>query len=143
MSARHLIVTTLLLAAATTASAIDLGSLKSAVGGADAGSLLSSNSGNVAGIVQFCVKNNVLGDDAVASVKDKLLGKFSLGGEDTPTPTEPSEDDVGYANGLKGLLSTKDGNSIDLSDRSDSLKEKLTEKACDVVLDQAKSLIGG
>ena len=142
MSAWQTITAGLLLScAAAAAPAAGLGSLKGAIGGTDAGSLLSSNAGNAAGIVQFCIKNKYLGNDDAGTVKDRLLGKLSLG-EGAEAAPQPA-DDEGYANGLKGLLSTKDGKSLDLSDRSDMLKEKLTEKACDVVLDQAKGMLGG
>lgn len=142
MSTWHTFTLGLLLSCtAATAAASGVGSLKGAISGTDAGSLLSSNAGNVAGIVQFCIKNKYLGDNAAGAVKDRLLGKLSLGGNAETAP-EP-EDDEGYANGLKGLLSTRDGKSLDLSDRSDKLKEKFTEKACGVVLDQAKGMLGG
>jgi len=142
MSAWKTITVGLLLSCASaTAPAAGLGSLKGAIGGSDAGSLLSSNAGNAAGIVQFCIKNKYLGEDVAGTVKDRLLGKLSLGGG-AEAASQPA-DDEGYANGLKGLLSTQDGKSLDLSDRSDKLKEKLTEKACDVVLDQAKGMLGG
>ena len=188
---------------ATAASAEGLDALKKAAGGLDVGSLVSGNAGNVAGIVEFCIKNKYLGGEDAGSIKDKLSSKFSLGalggsaaasdaaeaaapdvsledsakaalsgalggesadqaaeaaagtadaaptaaGDEAPAvgdavAAEPSEaDKAGYLDGLKGLLKTKDGKSLDLADQSGGLKSKITEKACDAILDQAKSLL--
>jgi hypothetical protein len=122
-----------LLALGSVAGAGGLGDLKGMAGGADLSSLTSGSTGNVAGIVEFCIKNNYLGGDAAGSVKDQLLGK--LGGSD-----ESETDRAGYADGAKGLLKTSDGKSVDLADMG-GLKGKMTEKVCSSVLDQAKSLL--
>lgn len=121
-------------------NAQDLGALKGLAGG-ESGSFVSGNTGNVAGIVEFCIKNNYLSGDAAGAVKDQLLGK--LGGAD-----ESAEDKAGYEDGAMGLLKTADGETVDLADAgaaggvdAGSLKSKVTEKACSVVLDQAKSLL--
>lgn len=106
-----------------------------ALGGSDSGlsSLTSSSLGNATGVIEFCIRNNYLGGDAATSMKDKLLGK--LGGTETP-----KEEDPGYADGLKGLIATGDGKSVDLS-KNTGLKAKLTEKACGSVLEHAKSFL--
>lgn len=131
---------TLALAACSAATAQDLGALKDIAGG-ESTSFLSGNTGNVAGIVEFCVKNNYLSGDAAGGIKDKLLGK--LGGAD-----QSAEDKAGYEDGAMGLLKTSDGETVDLADAgaaggvdAGSLKAKVTEKACSAVLDQAKSLL--
>ncbi len=87
----------------------------------------SSTMGNAAGVLQYCVKNNYLAGGDASSVKDKLLAKI--------TGQKPQQS--GYAAGAKGLLQGSDGNSFNLK----SISGKLKEKACDYVLDNAKSLI--
>lgn len=92
------------------------------------GSLSSGSTGNVAGVLQFCIQNNYLGGATdAASVKDKLLGK--LGG----TPAS----DSGYTEGTKGILTGSNGNTFDLS----SIKSQITKQACDQILSQGKSLL--
>lgn len=119
------------------AMAQNLDALKGAAGGADLSSLASGSAGNAAGVIEYCVKNNYLGGDAAGSVKDKLLGKVS-GSEASET------DKADYADGMKGLVKTGDGNSVDLENvgggQLGGLKDKLTKKACSSVLDNAKSL---
>jgi hypothetical protein len=62
-----------------------LGSIGSPGGVPSLGSLTSGSTGNVAGVLEFCMKNNYLGGATdAASVKDKLLGK--LGGAPTSNP---------------------------------------------------------
>jgi hypothetical protein len=131
---------TLALAVCGAATAQDLGVLENIAGG-ESTSFLSGSTGNVAGIVEFCVKNNYLSSDAAGGIKDQLLGK--LGGED-----ESAEDKAGYEDGAMGLLKTADGETVDLADAGaaggvdmGNLKAKVTEKACSAVLDQAKSLL--
>lgn len=122
-----------LLGFAAVASAQDLGALKDAVGGGgDMSSLTSGTAGNAAGVIEFCIKNNYLGGDAASSMKDQLIGK--LGGP------EKAEQDTGYTDGAKGLLTGGDGKSMNLAD-SGGLKEKLTKKACESVLEHAKSFL--
>ena len=129
------------LAFATIASSQDLGALKSAAGGMDVSSLASGSAGNAAGVIEYCMKNNLLGGDA-SSVKDQLVGK--LGGE------EKAQQDPGYLDGAKGMLTGGDGKSTDLAslgggggagDALGDMKGKVTEKACSAVLDHAKSLL--
>lgn len=105
------------------------------LGGGDSGfsSLTSGSLSNATGVIEFCIRNNYLGGDAATSMKDKLLGK--LGGAETP-----KEEDPGYADGLKGLIKSGDGKSVDLS-KNKGLKAKITEKACATVLEQAKSFL--
>lgn len=152
---------------ATTASPVQLDSLKGMMGG---GSLTSGSASNAAGILQYCMTNNYLGGDSgAAGVKDKLLG--SLGGGDqkaasndasgsstnallgklggkssTPAATAPSQD-KGYLDGAKGLLKSSDGKTLDLSGGGSNaggtgdLKAQLTRKVCDAVLKQGKSML--
>lgn len=92
--------------------------------------LNSSSTGNVAGLIQFCIKNNYLGGGA-SSVKDKLMGKLGGG--------EPAEKNTDFLSGAKGLLKGGDGQTMDLS--GGGLKEQVTKQVCDKVLEHAKSMI--
>jgi hypothetical protein len=91
-------------------------------------SLTSSSTGNVAGVLQYCVKNNFLGGDA-SSVKDGLMSK--LGGT--------ASSDSGYNDGAKGILDGGSGKKVDLSGAG--LKEQITKQVCDKILEQGKSLL--
>lgn len=115
---------------AATAQAGGLGDLA----GGGMGSFASGSAGNAAGVIEYCVKNNYLGGDAASSMKDKLMGKAGLGGG------KETKDDGGFGDGAKGLLKTGDGKSIDLAGMG-GLKKSMTKKACDSVLDNAKSLL--
>lgn len=97
---------------------------------------LSSNSmTNAAGILQYCVKNNVLSASATKGVKDQLLSKLGI----SSTENAKSE---GYLQGLGGLLQTGKGKSLDLNSLGTSkIAEKVKQKACDLVLKQGKSII--
>ncbi|WP_420991624.1 DUF2501 domain-containing protein [Cupriavidus sp. 30B13] len=112
-----------------------LGGLAGGLGGGGGGmpslqSLTSGSTGNVAGVLEFCVKNNYLGGGSGAdSVKDKLMGK--LGGAPASDP--------GYSEGAKGILSSAEGGKFDLS--GGGLKEQLTRQVCDKILAQGKSLL--
>jgi hypothetical protein len=100
------------------------------MGGALSGGSLSAGSiGNVAGLLEFCTKNNFLGGGDASSVKDKLMGK--LGG--TPAP------DSGYAEGTQGVLKSGDGQHVDLS--ASGLQAQATRQVCDQILSQAKSML--
>lgn len=148
--ARHILrTTTLALALLTTLStqaASPLDKLKSAAGeqlggsssgGSAAGmlgglglpSIGSGTASNAAGVLQYCIERKYLAGGA-AGVKDKLLGKIGLGGG-------KETQDKGYQSGLSGMLSGSDGKSFDMGKIQDQLKDK----ACEYVLDNAKSLI--
>jgi hypothetical protein len=103
----------------------------SGLGGLLPGQSASSGStGNVAGVLQFCIKNNYLGGDAASSVKDKLMGKL---GKNAPST------DNSYKDGATGILNGSDGKKVDL--RGGGLKKEVTKRVCDQVLGQAKSLL--
>ena len=57
--------------ACSTAGAQDLGKLGGMIPGG--GSMTSGSMGNVAGLLQYCVKNNYLGGDSGASGIQKLV----------------------------------------------------------------------
>ncbi len=114
-----------------------LGSLGSLVSGGDLSSLTPANASNAAGILQFCVKNNVLSGNGVANVKNQLFSKLGI-------QTEEQTKNEDFQDGLKGILHGEGTGNLDLSNLSagtSKLKEKITEKACDIVLDKAKSFL--
>ncbi|MEF8702043.1 MAG: DUF2501 domain-containing protein [Candidatus Accumulibacter sp. UW26] len=102
------------------------------LGGALSGQSVTSGSiGNVAGLLEFCIKNNFLGGKSgAASVKDSLMGKL---------PGGSSSSDKGYSNGAKGLLSGSDGSQFDLS--GEGMKKQVTKQVCDKVLAQGRSML--
>jgi hypothetical protein len=112
----------------STSKGSDLGKL-GGLGSAFSSGALSGSTGNIAGLLQFCLKNNFLKGEESASVKDKLMGK--LGGKPAP--------DSGYAEGAQGLLKSGDGKQLDLS--GGGLQAQASKQVCDQVLSQAKSLL--
>ncbi|RZI44064.1 DUF2501 domain-containing protein [Herbaspirillum sp. HC18] len=92
-------------------------------------SVTAGSTGNVVGLLEFCIKNNFLGGNDASSVKDGLMGK--LGGA-------PASD-TGYKDGAKGLLKSSDGKQFDLS--GGGMKADLTKQVCDKILAQGKSLL--
>nr|WP_145544743.1 DUF2501 domain-containing protein [Variovorax boronicumulans] len=92
-------------------------------------SIGSGTASNAAGVLQYCIERKYLAGGA-AGIKDKLLGKIGLGGG-------KETQDKGYQSGLSGILSGSDGKSFDMG----KLQDQLKDKACDYVLDNAKSLI--
>ncbi|MEN3365044.1 MAG: hypothetical protein V7606_2318 [Burkholderiales bacterium] len=98
--------------------------------GLSAQSLTAGSTGNVAGLLQYCISNNYLGGEGASSVKDKLMGKVSGG--------SPSSDS-GYKDGAKGLLNSSSGKRLDLS--GGGMNEQVTKQICEKVLAQGKSLL--
>ena len=94
-------------------------------------SLTSGSTGNVAGLLDFCIKNNYLGAGGAESIKDKLMDK--LGG-----PSKASSDS-GFASGSRGILQNSHGKTLDLS--GSGLKATATEQVCEKILAQGKALL--
>jgi hypothetical protein len=95
-------------------------------------SLTAGSTGNAAGILTFCIKNNYLGGDSASSVRDSLMGKL---------PGGAATSDPGYANGANGILDTGNGKTLSLSGATSSVKSEITKKACDQILAQAKGML--
>lgn len=157
--------------ACSSGSAQDLGKLGGLLGGGG-GSLSSGSMGNVAGLLQYCVKNNYLGGGSGASgIKDQLLGKLGAGGGASASSEASSGSsdvlgslmggkkkkaanqaaggdptrDPSYLSGAKGLLQGSNGQTFDLANAgggSSDLKSKITTKVCDTVLKQGKGFLG-
>lgn len=105
----------------------NLGSVGSALSGK---SLSAGSTGNVVGLLEFCIKNNYLGGNDASAIKDKLMGKI---------PGGAGASDSGYTEGSQGLLKSSDGKQLDLS--GGGLKAQATKQVCDQVLSQGKSLL--
>jgi len=101
-----------------------------ALGGLSTQSLTSGSAGNVAGLLEFCVKNNYLSGNSASSVKSSLMSKL---------PGGASSSDSGYTDGAKGLLKSGSGQQLDLN--GGGLKEKITKQICDKILTQGKSML--
>ncbi len=98
------------------------------LGGMSTPSLGSASPGNVAGVLQYCVRNNYLGGSGASSVESGLVGKLGPGATRTGQ----------FAAGEQGTLQSG-GQSMQLG--GSGLKAKLTQKLCDQVLRHARSLI--
>lgn len=122
-------------AGATTGNnASSLASLSGLLNGGDK-TLSSSSMTNAAGVLQYCVKNNLLSASGTSALKDQLLGKLGI----TSTADAKSQD---YQEGLGGLLTTSKSGQLNLNDLSNSqLGHKVKTKACDIVLKQSKNFI--
>lgn len=96
-------------------------------------SIAPGSIGNAAGILDYCVKNSYLSDSKASPVKDQLMGKLS-GSQNQPATENPD-----YINGVNGILSGSDGQSVDLS--MAGLKAKAGKEVCQRILDQAKSML--
>lgn len=118
----------------TSSGGMSLSSLSGLLNGGDK-ALSSSSMTNAAGILQYCVQNNVLSANGTEAVKEQLLNKLGI----TSTANANSED---YQQGLGGLLNTGKGNTLDLNSLGTSqITEKVKQKACDLVLKQGMSFI--
>ena len=99
-----------------------------AVGGIP--SVDQASPGNLAGVLQYCVKNNYLGG-ADATAGSSLVGKFTGSGQGSK--------DGGFTTGSKGLLETGGGETFGLG--GSGLQAKITDQVCDLVLKHAQSLL--
>lgn len=105
------------------------GSGLSSLGGMSMPSVGSASSGNIAGVLRYCVRNNYVNGSGASSVEHSLVGK--LGGNTTNSSQ--------FTSGDKGTLQTGDGGKFSLG--GGGLKAQVTQKICAQVLQHAKSLI--
>lgn len=118
----------------TTQSGTSLGALTGLLNGGSQ-SLSSGTMTNAAGVLQYCVQNNIV-DNNVSSVKDKLLGKLGL------ADTQKQQETTDYKQGLMGLLNNSNNQQVDLKSLGDTaIGKKVKTKACDLVLKQGKQFI--
>lgn len=124
---------------ATNNSGTSLTSLAGLLNGGDK-ALSAGTMTNAAGVLQYCVKNNLLSAGSTSTVKDQLLTK--LGINNTASASSSTAKTQDYQSGLAGILNTSQGNAVDLNALSTSqLTEKVKTKACDLVLKQSKNFI--
>jgi len=88
-------------------------------------SLSSSSTGNVAGVLSYCVKNNIVQGSSATGALSALTGQSGV--------TSSS----GYAAGEQGQIQSGSGNNFSLGGASQQIKTK----ACDMVLKHAQSLL--
>ena len=91
-----------------------------------------ASTSNTAGVLQYCVRNNYLSGGSAGSIKDSIVGKVTGSGQ--------GSNDSGYKAGSSGLLQTGSGQSYSLGG-GDGMKQQMTHKVCDLVLQHAKSLL--
>jgi hypothetical protein len=105
----------------------------SALGGLTGGlpSVGSASASNTAGVLQYCVRNNYVSGSSASSVKDSIVSKVTGSGQGTS--------DSGFKAGNSGLLQTGNGQNFSLS--GGGMKDQVTHKVCDMVLEHAKSLL--
>ena len=94
--------------------------------------ITSGSTGNAAGVIDYCLKNNYLSGGSASSVKDQLMKKVT--GADQPAESNPD-----YISGARGIVTGSSGQSVDLS--MAGLKGEAVKKACEKILDQAKSML--
>ena len=108
------------------------GGIGGGMGGMSMPSLGSASSGNIAGVLQYCIKNNYLGSGNAATTEGSLLGKL---GQGTVNSSQ-------YQSGSQGQLQTGNNQTMSLGAGGvGGLKAKLTQKVCDQVLKHAKSML--
>ncbi|MEA9392843.1 DUF2501 domain-containing protein [Acerihabitans sp. TG2] len=115
-------------------NASSLAGLSGLLNGGDK-ALSASSMTNAAGVLQYCVKNNLLSANGANSLKDRMLNKLGI----TSTANTKSQD---YQQGLGGLLATGKNGQVNLNDLSNSqLGQQVKTKACDIVLKQSKRFV--
>ncbi|MCX8958481.1 DUF2501 domain-containing protein [Erwinia psidii] len=120
--------------AASNQAGTSMSSLTSLLNGGNQ-SLSASSMTNAAGVLQYCVQNNVV-DNNVSSVKDQLMTKLGL------DDTQKAQETTDYKQGLAGLLNTGNNQQVNLSSLGNTaLGKKVKTKACDLVLKQGKQFI--
>ena len=94
-------------------------------------SITSGSTGNAAGIIDYCVKNNYLEDGSTSSVKEGLMGKIAPG-EDQRPQSNPD-----YIKGSQGIVSGTGDVDLSLA----GMKGAAAKKACEKILEQGKSML--
>ena len=117
-----------------------LNDLTGALGGGKGGGLSAlggglpdlgqASTGNLAGVLQYCIKHKYLGGGD-ASAGSSVLGKLTGSGK--------AKDDGAFKAGSGGLLETGGGDTFSLG--GSGIQEKVTDQVCDLVLKHAQSLL--
>lgn len=107
----------------STASVAQLGDIGGILGGA-LPNVASAGAGNAAGVLSYCVKNKLVNATSASSVLGKLTGKPGV------------KDSTGFQLGQTGTLKSDQG-ALPIA----SLKGKVKNKLCDMVLRHATTLL--
>lgn len=98
-------------------------------------SLSADTMNNAAGIMSYCAKNKLASLTNTENIKNQVMDKLGLG-------TTEQKQDTNYLEGLQGLLNTKNGEQLNLSNIGNTpLAEKVKTKACDIVLKQGVNFL--
>ena len=99
-----------------------------ALGGLTGGlpSVSQAGPGNLAGVLGYCIQNNILSSGVAGETQTALL-------DQTPGAAQSSD----YAAGSNGLLQTGNDQSYSLGGAQSQVKQQI----CKMVLEQAKSLL--
>lgn len=90
---------------------------------------------NAAGVMSWCAKNKLASLTSSENIKNQVLDKLGLG-------TQQQTEDTNYLQGLQGLLNTKNGEQLNLSNIGNTpLAQKVKTKACDIVLKQGVNFL--
>ena len=109
--------------------------LKGAMGMGQGGGALAvpsvnqASPSNIAGVLQYCVRNNYVSGTSASSVKDSLVSKVTGPGR---------APDSQFRQGSSGVLDTGNGSNFSLGG---GIKKQVTKKVCDLALSHAKSLL--
>lgn len=97
-------------------------------------SLSAGTMTNAAGVLQYCIKNNLV-DNNISSMKDQLLEKLGL-------QDPKQQQSIDYQQGLAGLLNTGNSQQVNLKALGETpIGKKVKTKACDLVLQQGWKFI--
>lgn len=91
---------------------------------------------NAAGVLTYCAKNNLLNSDKATQMADQLLSSLGLPTTQSQT-TAAAPQDAGYLQGVAGMIVSPSGELFSL----DQIKGNVKDKACDFVLNNAKSFL--
>ncbi|WP_312953100.1 DUF2501 domain-containing protein [Superficieibacter sp.] len=90
---------------------------------------------NAAGILGYCAKQKLASVTSTENIKNQVLEKLGL-------DQQEQKEDTNYLEGIQGLLNTKDGEQLNLSNLgSTPLAQKVKTKACDLVLKQGVNFL--
>lgn len=87
----------------------------------------STSASNAAGLLGYCIENNVLGGAGADSVLDRLTGRQGVTGS------------PGYEAGRQGQVQTGNGRALSL----DGVKGQVKTQLCNLVLRRAQSFLPG
>ncbi|KNC06675.1 hypothetical protein AC791_17800 [Klebsiella sp. RIT-PI-d] len=114
------------------------GSQLSALGGLLNGgtqALSADTMNNAAGILQYCAKQKLASVTSTENIKNQVLDKLGLSQQE-------QKEDTNYLEGIQGLLNTKNGEQLNLSNLGETpLAQKVKTKACDLVLKQGVNFL--